>query len=229
MEAVRFGTATVLDHKYLNTGGSCMVSVFTIFYRDLGIRYIICNDEGYTEQLIDNVSQENAFDDLVDNFVLGARYWDDVRRTTLTDDAFELYSYCYFEFLKKYCKTFGNFTAVCVEQLPDNLYNSLPAEMRTWHIKNCQELTTDGYEVFPSDYYDPADNDGADSEEFIKVVNFQKDLDNKLSAAVSDDSFTKYYDKPFVLAFDGQYVELPFDAETYGKVEELLDSVIENW
>ena len=66
----------VIDHEYYNTGGNCMVSIFTVFDKqNNATRYVLMNDEGFQLATVDVICNDEMFetDEERDAAILG--YW----------------------------------------------------------------------------------------------------------------------------------------------------------
>jgi|SRR5690606_740749 len=133
----------VTNHDYMNTGGGCMVSIFTIYDEQLNrTLYLMINEEGGSLSTADYISTEVEFADnmLIDSFSI----------STLkpTDNNFELFRDCFIEHVKKDCQRYKHTYALRFEQLPKELQQQLTPEYRKWHEEHIGSYyETDGYKM----------------------------------------------------------------------------------
>lgn len=213
----------VTDHKYINTGGNCMVSIFSVFDKQQNVtRFIILNEEGVNYQTADTVSsdlQESCEDDY-DSFILWDYTWDSITEQRLSmypldKELVELAIDCRFEYLKKDCKYFNTTVNVTYDELPQRLLSTLSPECVAWHIENEQFFTTNGYTVSPNAYYRPA----AAEKERKAITEFMSWLNDMVC---DDESRESLYDESIRIELSGHSVAIPFNADTYYSLEGLL-------
>lgn len=139
-----------------------MVSIFTVYDRaEKGLRYMIANDEGFNWQTMDTVGHEPQEDLDYDEITLGTFDWSALTtepsfdQHQFTDEEWELFKHCQFEFYKEYCSYFKSPIELTIEDLPIDLLNKLTPEAIEWHRKNEASILTDGYSVACNDLYDP--------------------------------------------------------------------------
>lgn len=220
----------VINHEYYNTGGNCMVSSFTVFDKQSNTtKYVLMNDEGFQLATVDVVGNDEMFetDEERDAAVLG--YWSLDELTMepsfdqhqFTDEEWELYKYCQFEFYKKNCKYFDRKVYLPADQLTVELHSKLDVEVIKWHDENEQLFSTDGYTVEVSSTCD-----------IEQVVRFGRELqqikdfrDWHLDQAARSELYGEYY----VVSFNGRSVKLPYDADTFNAIDDLLKDTIEEW
>lgn len=89
----------VIDHCYMNTGGNCMVSIFTVFV-DNQLQYVSVDENGLQLSSLDVINDSRIFDLDLDetDFILDYVEMDDLNES---NENYELYSYCKQEFMKK--------------------------------------------------------------------------------------------------------------------------------
>ena len=226
----------VTNHEYFNSGGGCMISIFTVYDRQLNAtRYVIANEEGFNMQTADTISCAEEFDDEeLTKIILGAWDWSVLTcepapwDMLFEDEDWKLYKYCQFEFYKKDCRAGKYRKTIPVEWLSPELFDKLTPQCTEWLRVNNMDVETDGSNVFvPSEYTDWLNEQYEKKLQNIK--DFKQWLDNLINDAFVDDSIEKYYDETFKLSFKDKSVELPFDANVYNCVSELLKDVIEEW
>ena len=226
----------VTNHDYLNTGGGCMVSIFTVYDRKLNAtRYIVANDEGFNVQTADTIHCAEEFDqEELDKIVLEAHSW-----STLTcepapwemlfeDDDWKLYKYCQFEFYKRDCRHCRYQVDMPVEWLSPELYDSLTTECKEWLRAHDEHVKTDGERVYlPQEFSQWLTE--RDNKRLQALKDFKEWLDSLVGADNPEDDIERCYNHCFTLSFMGKSAELPFYAETYENISELLDSTIKDW
>ena len=131
------------NHDYMNTGGGCMVSIFTIYDEQLNrTLYLMINEEGGSLSTADYITTDVDFDDsmLLDNF--------SISNLKPTDNNFELFRDCFIEHVKKDCQRYKHTYALRFEQLPKELQQQLTPEYREWHEKHIGSYyEIDGYKM----------------------------------------------------------------------------------
>lgn len=215
----------VMNHEYYNTGGNCMVSIFTVYDKqEKATKYVLMNDEGFNLATVDHVSNydllvENDID--VDDVILGSWTFDVLTNEPsfdqhqFTEEEYALYKYCQFEFYKKDCEYFNRWTNIPVDWLPGEMYNELGQEAALWHDQNHQLVSTNGYEVKASEYFDPEA-----WHQHCKELQQLKDFQSW------HDEYYKYDDyDDYVLSVAGRSVKLSFNADTYEAVAKLLKNI----
>ena len=220
----------VTNHEFVNTGGNSMVSVFTVYDKQQkATRYVMTAEEGGSLQAVDTVNGDFQFESYDEECEAVIDNWSFDDLTTqpfpcskeFTDEEFELYKYCQFEFYKENCKYFGTKVYITVDQLPQALYNELGEAAAAWHYHNAQLVATDGYHVWPSSYYN-AESYEQSYRELQQVTDFQQ---WHCEQAAKEELYDEYY----VLSFAGRSVKLPYDADAFDAVDNLLTRIIEEW
>lgn len=135
----------VLRHEYLNTGGHCMVSVFTVWLPDKNQTvYMMVNEEGCTMSTVDYISNEVDIDDY-DHVQIKNADWG---RVTGHEEYFDLYRYCLIEYTKSDCRYFGNISEIPYHLLTDDLQKQVPAGYCEWLEKvHGRDIATDGEKI----------------------------------------------------------------------------------
>lgn len=136
----------VLAHVYENTGGNCMVSIFTVYDAHQNrTLYAMVNEECFSVNTVDFIQQEVDYDDSMMLFNL---YFTEPTSSEEWLDYRDLMMYCRFEFIKKNCKYFSSRVFLEVEDLPQRLLDQMPAGYEEWLNENSQLIETDGYDIF---------------------------------------------------------------------------------
>ena len=134
----------VLHHEYLNTGGHCMVSIFTVWLPDKNQTvYVMVNEEGCTMSTVDYISNEVDIDDY-DHVQIKNADWG---RVTGHEEYFDLYRYCLIEYTKRDCKYFGNISEIPYHLLTDNLQEFVTPAYRKWLEEQSRDVPTDGKNI----------------------------------------------------------------------------------
>lgn len=229
---------TVTNHEYTNTGGNCMVSVFTVYdHSAKSTRYVACDDERLNYMTFDTIHNEPPAEFDYDEFLLESYNYDlltsepgyDNPVATMSEEKFLLFKYCQFEHYKKDCKYFGNRVELSIEELPGELYNELGMDAIEWHHKHGDLVTTDGYHVWPSEGYEPPVATGEiEPDDYTKeVMSFSQWFDGIVNEAFATDTVEKLYDKPITIVFNGRAVQLCFAAAEYNAISDALKRVID--
>ena len=223
------GRFTVTNHDYVNTGGNTMVSVFAVYDKaENNTKFVVANEDGFNWQTADTISNSEVVesDEMYDKMLLGSWDWSALTTEptpldhTFTDDEFELFTYCRFEYYKKDCKYFNNKVYVPIDQLPNDLYKRLTADYIAWAKDNDDRVETDGYDIFLNENYEPPteiDKELADVEDFKRWLDLIK------------------YEEPgtatgyITVALLGNSVKIPLHADSYSKLEEFLSDIIDDW
>lgn len=215
-----------------------MVSIFTVFDRSVKAnRYVVANDEGFNWQTIDNIGHEPPADLTDDDIYLDYFNWDrlttepsptQVIQRDLTDDEFELFKYCQFEFYKKFCADFKIKVKLPADQLPMELFNTLSQEELDWHKEHECDFATDGYKVYTDELYvSKADR------EYDSLLQEIKDFSQWFKELPADNDFVMGNKGPAysyaTLTLGNRAIQLPMHADTYQLIEELLEDVIDQW
>ena len=211
----------VLNYEYLNTGGNCMVGIFTVWLPALKQTvYALTNEVGCSIVTADYISNELDIDDY-DEVTIDRCDFDELQPSATY---FELYRYCLNEYTKSDCRYFGNTYAWPYHLLSDELQSDVPADYQMWCDENntgC--IPTDGERIIAHpDYdifYDP-------HEDLDLQLNTIKDFKDFHDTIAGDEAF---YSKTYDLTFDGKTIHLPFIADVWDAVNNLLETTIEEW
>ena len=221
---------SVINHEFDNTGGNCMVSTFTVYDRKDNVsRYIMMNDEGFSLTTVDTIRCEEWFitDEERDSTIIASWSFEDLTcdpsfdQYQFSEEEFELYKYCQYEFYKKFCAYFKQTVEVDVNDLPNELYSKLGEEAAEWHKINEYYVSTDGYTVKPHPYFD-AERWHEDRKRLQQIRDFNDW--HKQQAAIEE-----LYDEHYVLSFAGRSVKLPYDADVFSAIDDLLKNIIKEW
>lgn len=216
---------TVMNHEYTNTGGNCMVSVFTVYdHSAKSVRYVACDDERLNFMTFDVIHNETPADLDYDEFILEGYTYDllvadpgfDNPVATLSEEKFLLFKNCQFEHYKKDCKHFGIRIELSIEELPGELYNELGMDAIEWHHEHGDKVTTDGYKVWPSDGYEP-------NEYSRSILDFKQFIDDIAGSEHKE----KYYGKKFTIVFNGRALELDFAADEYDVISDAMRQIVD--
>lgn len=223
---------TITNRDYQNTGGYCMVSIFTVHDRAAqATRYVVCSDDALTWQSLDIITNDlpdglDYNDAIIETHIYDTLTcepcWDNPVYT-MDDEKFTLFKYCEFEHYKNDYDNFGIITELTVDRLPAELRSALDEEVITWHKEHGATVTTNGYQVWPSKDYEPP----AVDEYLNDIESFSKWFDGVVNDALADDSIGKLYDKPITLAFNGRALQLSFGATEYNAISDALKQIID--
>lgn len=212
----------VLNYEYLNTGGNTMVGIFTVWIPTLNQTvYALANEEGCNLTTVDYISNELDIDDY-DELIIDQCTFNSLDSSSTY---FELYRYCLNEYTKSDCRYFGHTYAWPYHLLSDELQSNVARNYLKWCNENNNGcIPTDGINIVEHpDYIKP-------EEDWIlkSIKDFRKWHDDLISTA-TDEEMQSFYNKQYRLYFCGKRTFLPFDAETFNKINDLLDSVIKEW
>lgn len=214
IDRVRSHAFKVICSNYLNTGGNCMVGIYHVWIpAEKRVVYALTNEEGCTLTVVDYISNDLAIDDY-DELIIDTIEWG---RCDGTEKYFDLYRYCYNEYIKSDCRHFGYVTAVPFHLLSDDLQSQVNADYLVWLESNgIDYLDTDGFKIVVHPDYPGFDLQG------IKDFRVWHD-----ALPTYDDRRGCLYDLDYVLTFDGRSVSIPFNADTYDAVDSLLKTAVE--
>ena len=204
----------VLDHDYENTGGNCMVSVFEVWLTtENRTVYVMATDTDVAMTTVDHLRNNLEFDDsmLIDEI--------NVVNLTRAHRYFELYRYCWFEFLKKDTAYFHEPTVVHIDFLPPYLRDQITANYAKWLKDNDVEfIKTDGYKIITDDDY------CTDEEELMEDV---KCLRKYVSMLIpnSDACYKSPFDTKITFHFNGKKITMRCDKVPYDAIVNLLKFV----
>lgn len=226
----------VTDHNYLNTGGGCMVSIFTVYnHKDNVVRYVIANEEGFNVQTVDTVTCEADFDEKqMEAILIECHDWSALTcepapwDMLFEDEEWKLYKYCQFEYYKRDCQRFKTKISIPGNWLTTEMYERLSNTARIWLSENDVVVKTDGENIWlPDAFYDYMEE--VLSKKLAAIKDFKQWLDNLVCENLNNDTMEKLYNEEFTLSFLGRSVTLEFDADTTSNVLSLLNDVIDNF
>lgn len=206
----------VLDYRYLNTGGNTMVGIHRVWLpEDKKVVYVYTNEEGSTISTVDYIRDDLEVDDY-DEFMMDVVDWG---RITGNEKYFELYRYCYNQYLVDDCEYFGVTRGVQYHLLSDELQKMISDDYLKHLVADYGMLVeTDGKIIVTDPDYEAPEADVA----LQSVKDFRRWHD---SIAACEE----YYDKWYTLEFDGKKVKLPFIADVWNDVDMLLGTTIAEW
>lgn len=218
----------VLNYEYLNTGGNTMVGIFTVWLPALKQTvYALTNDDGCSLSVVDYISNDIEIYDY-DEVTIDRCDFD-----TLYDsnEYFELYRYCFNEYTKSDSSYFGYVRAVPYHLLSDELQSKVDADYLTWLDKNNNGcVPTDGVTIIVCPDYEMLFKDHhEDDEDLLAVKEWKSWHDGLINKNTTDEELEAFYGKKYRMYFNGKRVHLPFNADTFNKINDLLDSVIREW
>jgi len=207
----------VLNYRYLNTGGNCMVGIHEVWLPDeKRVVYALTNEEGCTLSVVDYISNELDIDDY-DELVIENVDWG---RVTGYEKYFELYRYCLNEYTVDDCRHFGITRQLPYYLLSDSLQEKVTADYLTYcENEHGSLIQTNGCDiiVYP-DYEQLTDSD----KKLEAIKEFQRW--HSTIAGVE-----RYYEEEYTLTIAGHTVKLPFYAEVWDAVDSLLERTIKDW
>lgn len=209
----------VLNYTYLNTGGNMMVGIFTVWLPEENRTvYALTNEEGCNLATVDYISNDLNIDDY-DELIFDSCMFDTLYDT---NKYFELYCYCLNEYTKSDCRYFGCERSIPYHLLSDELQSKVDAGYLTWldHNNNgC--VPTDGVTIIVHPDYELIDT--SDTERQLQEIKDFKEF-HDTTAGVED-----FYSEEYVLTFAGKTIRLPFMADVWDAVDDLLRRTIEEW
>ena len=214
---------TILRYNYVNTGGNCMVGIHEVWLPDDNrTAYVHTNEEGCSLVTVDYLEHDLELDDY-DSVTLEYYNWDDISPRC---KYFELFRRCYNDYLKDDCKRFGYLRETPYALLSDDLQKQLDADYLGWLKSNGYSgVTTDGFKIVENPYYnDPGDDDSPvsyDEEGLQRVADF-KEWHNSIAGP-------GLYDEDYAITLANHRVRIPFNADTWDAVDDLLTRTIESW
>lgn len=141
----------VNSHNYMNTGGGTMVSIFEVYLPDENrTLFVTCNEEGCSLVTCDYITREIDF---ADEMII-----DDCNIDTLEQSHryFELYRYCYMEYVKNDCRRYRTTYNIPYYLLTEEMQQSLTPEYILWHNAEIgSDYETNGDHVIIDACYEP--------------------------------------------------------------------------
>lgn len=217
IEGVKKSAFKVLNYEYLNTGGNTMVGIFEVWLPAIKQTvYVYTNEEGYTMSAVDYIRNELEIDDY-DELMLEYGDWG---RVTGYEKYFELYRYCLNAYTKSDCKYFGYTRQLPRYLLSDELQSQIIAEYQQWMDSNEYDtFETDGVKIIVSPDYESATDDD-------RLIASVKEFQRWHESIGADE---RYYDCEYTLTFADKKLMLPFVADVWDAIENMLVSVIRNY
>lgn len=226
----------VTDHNYLNTGGGCMVSIFTVYnHVDNVVRYVIANEEGFNVQTVDTVTCEADFDEKqMEAIIVEAHDWSALTcepapwDMLFEDEEWKLYKHCQFEYYKRDCQRFKTKVEIPYEWLLPELQDRVSTMAREWLIANHENVKTDGNGVWLPEAF----NDYMEEQlnkQLQEIKDFKQWFDGLIGADQPEEDIERLYSEEITLTFNGRSIKLDFDANTYSNVSDLLENIIDNF
>lgn len=210
----------VHDYQYLNTGGNCMVGCHNVWLpEEKRMVYVYTNEEGSTISTVDYIRYDLEIDDY-DEFIVDCVDWG---RITGSEKYFELYRYCYNQYLVDDCKYFGITRGVQYHLLSDKLQEMISDDYLKYLAAECGMMVdTDGEIVVTNLDYEATQDD-----ERLRDIKDWKHWHDNIVA--DEDRREAMYEEHYQLTLAGKTVRLPFYAETFNLVDDLLKGTIEDW
>lgn len=216
IEGLKRPNYKVLDYQYLNTGGNTMVGIHRVWLtEEKKVVYVYTNEEGGTISTVDYIRDDLPIDDY-DEFMMDVVDWG---RITGSEKYFELYRYCFNQYLVDDCKHFGTTYDVQPHLLSDELQEMISADyLKYLEIDHNGLVSTDGKIIITDPDYEAPEADVT----LQAVKDFKRWHD---SIAADED----YYNDWYTLEIHGKKVRLPFYAGIWNAVHDLLEVAIEEW
>lgn len=209
----------VLDYQYLNTGGNTMVGIHRVWLpEEKKVVYVYTNEEGSTISTVDYIRDDLEIEDFgcYDEFHMDVVDWG---RITGNEKYFELYRYCYNQYLVDDCEYFGVTRGVQYHLLSDELQSMISGDYFKWCVADLGMLVeTDSKIIVTHPDYEAPEADAT-----LQAVKDFRRWHDSIAAC------EEYYDKWYTLEFDGKKVHLPFIADVWNDVDKLLETTIEEW
>lgn len=217
IEGLKQPAFNVLNYRYMNTGGNCMVGIFEVWLpEEKRVVYALTNEEGCTLSVVDYISNELVVDDF-DELIIDYIDWG---RATGDEKYFELYRHCLNEYTYSDCRYFGTTRQLPYFLLSNALQRKVSTEYLQWMEANEYDLIeTDGVRIIESpDYEEPTED-----ERLLTAIKAFK----RWHDAIAGDE--EYYEEMYKLEIAGHKIELPFMADIWDAVDTMLKTAIEYW
>lgn len=220
VEGLRQPAFKVLNYTYLNTGGNCMVGIHEVWLPDeKRVVYALTNEEGCTLSVVDYISNELDIDDYDELFIDSI----DWGRVTGHEKYFELYRYCLTEYTRDDCKYFGITRRLPYYLLSDELQKNVTEDYLKWSVYESDGLfEIDGKNVVEDPDYTQHTNEVKLANELDEIKAFR----DWHGGTAADELL---YDEYYTVTFAGHTVRLPYCADSWNAIDDLLLKVIENW
>lgn len=227
VERVRQAAFKVLNYTYMNTGGTCMVGIFEVWLPELKqVVYALTNEEGCTLSVVDYISNElEEFD--YDELTIESVDWG---RVTGHEKYFELYRYCLNEYTKDDCKYFGITRCLQYHLLSDELQKQIDADYLVYcEAEHSGLIDTDGYKIIVYPDYEVATRDKETGRHLQEIKDYKQWHNDLINDATTDEVLDKFYNEYYTITFNGKSIKLPFQADVFNSINDLLDFVIREW
>jgi hypothetical protein len=198
-----------------------MVGIFDVWLpAEKRVVYAMANEEGCTLATVDYISNDleiHDYDEVtIDNIDWGT--------ATGREKYFELYRHCLNEYTKSDCRHFGYVRGIPYFLLSDELQKQVDADYLVWLESNEYDaIDTDGTKIIIHPDY-AADIDS--QKRLLEVQEFAM-WHNEVSEDY--DVRESMYDKDYVLTLADRTVRIPFNADTWDAVDNLLKLTIREW
>ena len=226
----------VTDHQYFNTGGNTMVSVFAVYdHVDNVTRWCTCNEECFNWQTADTITNPDFHmdnDELMNKVLIYSFSWDALTtepcwdQHQFTEEEWQLFKYCQFEFYKKDCKYFDIKVRLAINELPNDLFKELTEDYINWANAEGVGCLTDGYHVYMDAAYEPPVvyelEDPKRERELSDLVEFSGWLKQLNYDPISYGSY-------ITVAIAGNSVKIPLHADSYDELDTFIDKVIKSF
>lgn len=212
----------VLNYDYFNSGGGCMVGVFEVWLPDRNqVVYALTNEEGCTLASVDYISNDLEIEDY-DELMIECVDWG---RLTGHEKYFELYRHCLNEYTKSDCAAFKYTRGLPYYLLSDDLQQQLDADYLVWlESEEIDLIETDGKSIIIDDGYKQS---VAYDDEGLKQL---QDFNEWHTEVPADDCLKcSLYDCDYVVTLRDHTVRIPFNADTWDAVDDLLKRAIADW
>lgn len=227
---------TITDHNYINTGGSTMVSVFAVYdHVDNATRWCIANEEGFWWQTADTITNPDFSldnDELMKKVVIYCENWDALTtepswdQRQFTDEEWQLFKYCQFEYYKEDCKYFGTKYRLAINEVLPELLSELTEDYIRWADAEGVGCLTDGYHLYMDAGYEPPVvyelEDPKRERELSDLVEFSGWLKQLNYDPISYGSY-------ITVAIAGNSVKIPLHADSYDELDTFIDKVIKSF
>ena len=213
----------VVDYEYLNTGGNTMVGIHEVWLpEETKTVYCFTNEEGCTISPVDYIRGE------IDADVIHTEDYD-WGRVTGYEVRFELLRRCFNDYTKDDCKEFGITRRVPCYLLSDELQKKVDTDYLVWSEAESDGLVcTNGVDIIEDPDYKAQFEDEVD-EKLQAIKDFKEWHDNLINNRTTDGQLDELYSMEYSIRVGGRRVKLPFDADTFNNISNVLKRVIEEW
>ena len=221
IERTRQKAFKILKYNYLNTGGGTMVGIFDVWVpSENRVVYALVNEENCAITTVDYISNELQLDDYDEAIIAIIDYG----CATGHETYFEIARYCLNEYIKSDCRAFGYTRELPYFLLSDELQKQVDADYLVWlESEEGSIIETDGFKIIEHPDYTA-------TMESAKRLQEVKDFDKWHTDVVDDyDVRESLYDKDYVLTLADHTVRIPFNADTWDAIDDLLKLTIKEW